>query len=403
MAHTQPTPNTPNAINADHVNLTYSNGTEAVRDVSPTLPKGEFFGFLGPNGAGKTTMIKTLVTLLRPTRGSITVNGFDVTADSRSVRQSIGYMAQETSIDPELTARENIRFACEAHGVPKSDRTERTGELLELVDLTDVADTTAREFSGGGMKKRLDVATALVQRPPLVFLDEPTTSLDPKARKRLWAYFRELNQQGTTIFLTTQCLEEADQLCDRIAVIKDGDQRHLAARPRSGPTCWSRCAMRASLSPGLISARRRSTTCFSPLLASQSLQLRRRTPMTVSKGDGAMSTTVETATGQPTQANSYVGDVWMNFKRWGIKTLRNPFMLSFALFYPIMFLVLFTGVFGSIATEAISQTTGESVSYVTYIVPQSSSKSRASPRPSRVSVSSSIWKPACSKKCLCHR
>jgi ABC-2 type transport system ATP-binding protein len=131
-------------------------------------------------------------------------------------------MAQETSVDEELTARENIRFACEAYGVPRDERADRIDELLELAGLADVGDKKAEEFSGG-MKKRLDAATALVHQPPLVFLDEPTTGLDPKARNRLWDYFRRINEQGTTIFLTTQYLAEADELCDRIAVILDGE------------------------------------------------------------------------------------------------------------------------------------------------------------------------------------
>jgi len=209
------------AIAVDGLELTYSDGTRAVDGVDMTVPRGEFFGFLGPNGAGKTTTIKVLATLLSPTAGEVTVNGFDVRSDPRKVRESIGYMAQETSIDPELTAAENVRFACEAYGVPRGQRADRVDELLDLVDLGDVADKRAEEFSGG-MKKRLDAATALVHRPPLVFLDEPTTGLDPKARNRLWEYFRRINDRGTTIFLTTQYLEEADQLCDRLAVILDG-------------------------------------------------------------------------------------------------------------------------------------------------------------------------------------
>ena len=210
------------SIDARHLALTYADGTEAVGDVSLDIPEGEFFGFLGANGAGKTTTIKMLVTLLRPTRGSVTVNGYDAEAEPRKVRESIGYMAQETSIDPELTARENVRFACEAYGVPRDERPGRIDELLDLVDLADVADKQAKDFSGG-MKKRLDVATALVHEPPIVFLDEPTTGLDPKARNRLWDYFERINERGTTIFLTTQYLEEADQLCERISVIKDGE------------------------------------------------------------------------------------------------------------------------------------------------------------------------------------
>jgi ABC-2 type transport system ATP-binding protein len=211
-----------NAIDAQHVQLTYADGTEAVTDVSLEIPEGEFFGFLGANGAGKTTTIKVLVTLLEPTSGSVTVNGHDVETEPRAVRESIGYMAQETSIDGELTARENVRFACEAYGVSADGRSERIDELLDLVDLADVADKQAKDFSGG-MKKRLDVATALVHEPPIVFLDEPTTGLDPKARNRLWEYFERINERGTTVFLTTQYLEEADQLCDRLSVIRGGE------------------------------------------------------------------------------------------------------------------------------------------------------------------------------------
>jgi ABC-2 type transport system ATP-binding protein len=226
-SHTPPTPGggpgaLPPAIDCTGLQLTYSDGTQAVSDVTMTVGRGEVFGFLGPNGAGKTTTIKVLSTLLQPTAGTVRVNGFDVAAEARAVRETIGYMAQETSIDPELTARENIRFACEAYGVPRGERASRTDELLDLVDLADVADKRADEFSGG-MKKRLDAATALVHRPPLVFLDEPTTGLDPNARNRLWNYFRQINEQGTTIFLTTQYLEEADQLADRLAVIQGGE------------------------------------------------------------------------------------------------------------------------------------------------------------------------------------
>ncbi|RKD94630.1 ABC transporter ATP-binding protein [Halopiger aswanensis] len=212
----------PPAIDVDDLRLVYADGTAAVSGVDLTVPEGEFFGFLGPNGAGKTTTIKVFATLLSPTDGEVRVNGFDVQSEPRKIRESIGYMAQETSVDPELTAEENLKFACEAYGVPRGERADRVAELLDLVDLTDVADKRADEFSGG-MKKRLDAATALVHRPPLVFLDEPTTGLDPKARNRLWDYFRDINDRGTTIFLTTQYLEEADQLCDRLAVILDGE------------------------------------------------------------------------------------------------------------------------------------------------------------------------------------
>lgn len=209
------------SIEISDLELTYGDGTTAVDGIDMTVADGEFFGFLGPNGAGKTTAIKVLATLLSPTGGEVRVNGFDVRTQAQQIRETIGYMAQETSIDPELTAEENVRFACEAYGVPRGEREDRTAELLELVDLESVADKRSEEFSGG-MKKRLDAATALVHRPPLVFLDEPTTGLDPTARNRLWAYFERINERGTTIFLTTQYLDEADTLCERLAVIRDG-------------------------------------------------------------------------------------------------------------------------------------------------------------------------------------
>ncbi len=208
-------------IDADDIHVTYEDGTEAVRGVSLAVAPGECFGFLGPNGAGKTTTIKALVTLLHPNQGSIAINGYDTKNEPEAVCESIGYMAQETSVDEELTARENICFACKVYGVPEAERDERSEQLLDLVGLRDVADKRAETFSGG-MKKRLDAATVLVHRPPLVFLDEPTTGLDPKARMRLWDYFERLNEQGSTVFLTTQYLEEADRLCDRLSVIQDG-------------------------------------------------------------------------------------------------------------------------------------------------------------------------------------
>lgn len=210
------------SIDARDVHLTYSDGTHAVRGLSLQVPRGEFFGFLGPNGAGKTTFIKILTTLLTPTKGDVHVNGVDLTRAPRAIRETIGYMDQETSVDEELTARENIQFACEAYGVPRNERNRRIEELLELVELSGAADKKAGDFSGG-MKKRLDAATALVHEPPLLFLDEPTTGLDPKSRKKLWRYFERINRQGRTIFLTTQYLEEADRLCDRVAVIQEGE------------------------------------------------------------------------------------------------------------------------------------------------------------------------------------
>jgi ABC-2 type transport system ATP-binding protein len=209
------------AIAAENVEVTYEDGTKAVCGIDLAVSAGEFFGFLGPNGAGKTTTIRTLVTLLYPTQGTVRINGHDTKREPQAVRESIGYMAQETSIDLELTPRENLQVACEVYGVPGDERAERIENLLDLVDLQDVADKRAETFSGG-MQKRLDTATVLVHRPPVVFLDEPTTGLDPEARLRVWNYFEEINERGTTVFLTTQYLEEADHLCDRLAVLDDG-------------------------------------------------------------------------------------------------------------------------------------------------------------------------------------
>jgi ABC-2 type transport system ATP-binding protein len=209
------------AIEVNDAKVTYAGGKEAVRGVTFHVERGEFFGFLGPNGAGKSTTIKLLTTLLHPTGGSVRVLGRDPTREPVAIRERIGYMAQETSVDDILTARENVRYAAQSYGVPRGKREAKVDELLRLVDLVDVADKTARTFSGG-MKKRLDIATSLVHDPELLFLDEPTTGLDPKARLDLWAHFRALNERGTTIFLTTQYLEEADQLCDRVAILSKG-------------------------------------------------------------------------------------------------------------------------------------------------------------------------------------
>lgn len=216
------------SIKMRDVVLRYSDGTIAVNGLDMSVKEGEFFGFLGPNGAGKTTTIKMLVTLLRQTSGDIVVNGYDITKHPKKVRETVGYMPQETSIDLELTAEENLEFACDAYRVDRSSRDDRIEELLELVDLADVADKNAKDFSGG-MKKRLDAATALVHDPSLVFLDEPTTGLDPEARNRLWDYFKRINDNGTTIFLTTQYLEEADYLCERIGIMLDGEIKRLGS------------------------------------------------------------------------------------------------------------------------------------------------------------------------------
>ena len=201
--------------------LVYADGTKAVDNISFTVKEGEFFGFLGPNGAGKSTTIKILTTLLRKTSGTAKVAGYDVGKDASAIRKIIGVQSQDTTVDGDLTGRENIEIQCHFQQMKGKELKERTNELLKLVELESVADKRARNYSGG-MKKRLDLATALVHKPRLLFLDEPTTGLDPQSRSAIWTYLQKLNKEGTTIFLTTQYLEEADKLCKRLSIIDFG-------------------------------------------------------------------------------------------------------------------------------------------------------------------------------------
>jgi ABC-2 type transport system ATP-binding protein len=182
---------------------------------------GEVFGFLGPNGAGKSTTVRMLTTLLTITGGRAEVAGADVEADPDEVRRRIGVALQEAGLDPRQTGRELLVLHGRLFGFGKARAAERAQELLELVELTDAADRVIKGYSGG-MERRLDLAAALVHRPEVLFLDEPTTGLDPASRLTVWAELRRINAEGTTIFLTTQYLEEADQLCDRLAIIDDG-------------------------------------------------------------------------------------------------------------------------------------------------------------------------------------
>lgn len=199
----------------------YPDGTRAVDGISFEVAEGEMFGFLGPNGAGKTTAIRVLVTLLPKTSGSARVRGIEVDEDPGAVRRAIGYAAQFIGVDDDLTARENLVLQGRLHGMSAAGARRRADELLEIVALDPVAEKRAGAFSGG-MRRRLDLAQALVHDPPLLFLDEPTTGLDPQTRNALWRHLEELNARGTTIFLTTQYMEEADRLCDRLAIIDHG-------------------------------------------------------------------------------------------------------------------------------------------------------------------------------------
>jgi ABC-2 type transport system ATP-binding protein len=202
--------------------LIYSDGTKAVDDISFNIKEGEFFGFLGPNGAGKSTTIKILTTLLQKTSGSATVAGYNLDTEAAEIREIIGVQSQDTTVDGDLTGRENITLQGHFQQMESGKLKDRVEELLKLVGLEEAADRRAKNYSGG-MKKRLDLATALVHRPKLLFLDEPTTGLDPQSRISIWGYLEQINkEEGTTIFLTTQYLEEADKLCKRLAIIDYG-------------------------------------------------------------------------------------------------------------------------------------------------------------------------------------
>jgi ABC-2 type transport system ATP-binding protein len=199
----------------------YPGGITAVDGVSFEVEEGEIFGFLGPNGAGKTTTIRILVTLLKPDGGRAQVDGIDVLASPEEIRTRIGYAAQFIGVDDDLTASENLVLQARLHGLGPGEAERRSGELLEVLQLTEAADRRAGTFSGG-MRRRLDLGQALVHGPRLLFLDEPTTGLDPQTRRALWGYLATLNERGVTIFLTTQYLEEADALADRLAILDEG-------------------------------------------------------------------------------------------------------------------------------------------------------------------------------------
>jgi ABC-2 type transport system ATP-binding protein len=200
----------------------FKGGITAVAGIDLDVAPGEIYGFLGPNGAGKSTTVHMLTTLLPPTSGSARVGGFDIVKDGPAVRRTIGAALQEAALDPLLTGREHLRLQLALHGIPRGQRPARIDELLERVGLRLAADRKIGGYSGG-MKRRLDLALALAHRPRILFLDEPTTGLDPQSRSALWDEVVRLKRdEGVTVFLTTQYLEEADVLADRIAIIDHG-------------------------------------------------------------------------------------------------------------------------------------------------------------------------------------
>src|SRR5207342_1566197 len=194
----------------------------AVDGIDLEVADGEIYGFLGPNGAGKSTTVHMLTTLMPPTGGRAVVGGFDVVKDGPKVRELIGAALQEAALDPFLTGRDHIRLQASLHGLSRDERASRGDELLERVGLAEAADRKVRTYSGG-MKRRLDLALALVHRPTILFLDEPTTGLDPQSRTALWEEVARLAREDkVTVFLTTQYLEEADVLADRVGIIDHG-------------------------------------------------------------------------------------------------------------------------------------------------------------------------------------
>lgn len=220
MAEAKDTP----AVETVDLSKTYAGGKmqppkQALTEVTLTIPRGSFFGLLGPNGAGKSTLINILAGLVIKTDGQARICGYDIEADMRRARRAIGVVPQELNIDPFFTPREMLDVQAGLYGVAKSDR--RTKEILDLVELGDKADAYTRTLSGG-MRRRLLVAKAMVHAPDVLVLDEPTAGVDIDLRRRLWVAVKELNTQGTTILLTTHYLEEAQALCDRIAIIDEG-------------------------------------------------------------------------------------------------------------------------------------------------------------------------------------
>ncbi|MCM8558024.1 ABC transporter ATP-binding protein [Sphingomicrobium sediminis] len=207
------------AIAIDQLSKTYAGGKQALDNVSFDVPRGQIFGLLGPNGAGKSTLINILAGLVNKTSGKAHVWGFDIDEDHRNAKASIGIVPQEILFDPFFTPAEALEIQAGLYGIPKDKR--RTAELLEAVKLTDKANAYARTLSGG-MKRRLLVAKAMVHSPPILVLDEPTAGVDIDLRQQLWDYVRSLHARGVTVVLTTHYLEEAEELCDRIAIINHG-------------------------------------------------------------------------------------------------------------------------------------------------------------------------------------
>lgn len=210
------------AVETDKLSKVYRSGLKAVDEVSIKVENGEIFGFLGPNGAGKSTTIMILTTLLKPTSGRAFVAGFDVTTHAKNVRENIGYVQQDSTIDEYLTGRENLELQARLNHIPKDIRTKRIDEILGIIELDDRQHEAAVTYSGG-MRKRLDIGGGLLNMPKVLFLDEPTLGLDIQTRYKIWEYIKKIHTEfEMSIFLTTHYMEEADKLCDNISIIDNG-------------------------------------------------------------------------------------------------------------------------------------------------------------------------------------
>ncbi len=241
-------------IEADGLERTFGD-VVAVAGIDLSVNGGEIFGFLGPNGAGKSTAVRILTTLLRPTGGSARINGFDVVGEAAEVRRIIGVALQDAAIDPLMTGTELLRLQAVLHGISRVEVKRRSGELLARVGLTAAADRRVSTYSGG-MRRRLDLALSLIHEPRILFLDEPTTGLDPTSRVSLWEEVRRLNRElGTTVFLTTQYLEEADELAGRIAII-DGGRLVREGSPEELKSTVGMPTLRIDVDPSILSLAR---------------------------------------------------------------------------------------------------------------------------------------------------
>jgi len=209
-------------IKVKNLTKVFNNEIKAVNGINFEINQGEIFGFLGPNGAGKTTTINMLCTLIKPTKGEANICEYSIIKNPEQVRECIGLVFQDPTLDDRLTAKENLELHARLYGVPKSQRKKRINEVLELVELSDRANSIVRTFSGG-MKRRLEIARGLIHYPKVLFLDEPTLGLDPQTRKHVWDYILKLKKEfKITIMMTTHYMEEADELCDRVAIIDHG-------------------------------------------------------------------------------------------------------------------------------------------------------------------------------------